>query len=135
MRRHRLLRRSPPPHPPNSPINLVLRELLPIGSDVNGRVANGWTLLWRAARDRELCKAWASLTVADNAGRTPLFAAAVMGHLEVVQWLAGNGGSVTQPANDGRTPLYIAALQGPSRSGAVAGRPRRIGHPAGQRQG
>ena len=30
-------------------------------------------------------------------------------HLEVVQWLAGNGGSVTQPANGGDTPLYPSA--------------------------
>ena len=44
--------------------------------------------------------------------RTPLFITARQGHVEVVQWLAGNGGSVTQPDNDGRTPLFIAAQQG-----------------------
>ena len=30
----------------------------------------------------------------------------------MVQWLAGNGGSVTQPDNDGVTPLRIAAQKG-----------------------
>ena len=30
----------------------------------------------------------------------------------MVQWLAGNGGSVTQPANDGGTPLSVAMHHG-----------------------
>ena len=57
----------------------------------------------------------ASLTLADNNGRSPLYAAAGYsggGYLEVVQWLAGNGGSVAQPADDGTTPLWTAAYNG-----------------------
>ena len=30
----------------------------------------------------------------------------------MVQWLAGNGGSVTQPTNAARTPLYVATQKG-----------------------
>ena len=37
------------------------------------------------------------------------FIAARAGRLEVVQWLARNGGSVNQPDNDGCTPVYVAA--------------------------
>ena len=58
----------------------------------------------------------ASVRLPDNGGRSPLFATAGYngggGHLEVVQWLAGNGGSVAQPNNNGATPLFIAAMQG-----------------------
>ena len=45
-------------------------------------------------------------------GQTPLCTAARYGHLEVVQWLAKNGGSVVQADNDGMTPLCIAAYNG-----------------------
>ena len=62
----------------------VLQELLPVGADINGRNAAGGSVLWYAA--------W-------------------QGELVVVQWLAGHGGSVTQPSNTGQTPLFIAAHQ------------------------
>ena len=38
--------------------------------------------------------------------------AVLHGHLEVVQWLAGNDGSVAQPDNNGATPLWSAAHEG-----------------------
>ena len=54
--------------------------------------------------------------LADNVGRSPLYAASDYdgggGHLEVVQWLASNGGSVAQPADNGATPLMAAANNG-----------------------
>ena len=54
----------------------------------------------------------ANVNLAANDGRSPLCAATYMSHLEVVQWLAGHGGSVTQPNNDGCPPLWIAAYKG-----------------------
>ena len=39
------------------------------------------------------------LTQPDNNETTPLFVAVYNGHLAVVQWLAGNGGSVSQQKN------------------------------------
>ena len=38
---------------------------------------------------------------------TPLMAAAHKSHLELVQWLTGNGGSVTEQTNDGEPPFWI----------------------------
>ena len=56
----------------------------------------------------------ASVTLPDNIGRSPLYAAAGYGggggHLKVVQWLADNGGSVDQPNNCGATPLWVVAI-------------------------
>jgi len=41
-----------------------------------------------------------------------VYVAAYNGHLAVVQWLAGHGGSVTEPCNSGHTPVAIGALRG-----------------------
>ena len=105
---------------------LVLRELLPVPCDVNGRVSRdhvrGPSALWLAAR-RGLLEvvvilhrlgASPTLAIPDNGGITPLGGAAASGCLAVVQWLAGHGGSVTQPTNDGNTPLYGAPGASPS---------------------
>ena len=102
---------------------LLLRELLPEGADVNQADEHGRTALWHAAHRGELAvtmclvdERGASTTIGDSGGRSPLHAAAgydgADGRLEVVQWLAGHGGSVTQPDNDGRTPLSVAAWKG-----------------------
>ena len=56
----------------------------------------------------------------DRYGDTPLLMAARNGCLEVVQWLARNGGSVTQStfssgaqrSYNGQTPLHAAACSG-----------------------
>ena len=101
----------------------VLRELLPAGADVDGRDADGRSALWHAALRGKLEvvvhlveQLGASPTLADGAGRTPLYAAAGFdgggGHLEVVRWLAGHGGSVTQPNGNGFTTVCIAACYG-----------------------
>lgn len=42
----------------------------------------------------------------------PLFGAAAEGRLEVVQWLASNGGSVHGQCDFGASPLYVAAHNG-----------------------
>ena len=101
----------------------VLRELLPEGADADGRDGDGRSALWHAAHRGELGvvihlaeQLGASPILPDKDGRSPLFAAAGYGggggHLEVVQWLAGNGGSLTQPNNTGFTPLWTAAQHG-----------------------
>ena len=101
----------------------VLRGLLPEGSDVDGQDGDGRAPLWHAAHRGELGvvvhlahQLGASVTLADGDGRSPLYAAAGYegggGHLKVVQWLAGNGGSVAQPNNNGVTPLSVAAQYG-----------------------
>ena len=97
----------------------VLRELLPVGADVDGRDGDGRSALWHAARRGELGvvvhleeELGASLMLADCRGRSPLYAAAACfggrGHLAVT----GHGGSVTQPAKRGDTPLWAAAYSG-----------------------
>ena len=101
----------------------ALRELIPVGADVDDQDADGRSALWHVSWRGELeavvhlvAELGASPTLADSGGRSPLYAAAGYigggGHLEVVQWLAGNGGSVTQPTNDGHTPIHGAAQQG-----------------------
>ena len=98
----------------------ALRELLPVGADVDGRDGDGRSALWQAARRGLLVvvvhlaeRLGALVTVADNFGRSPLYAAAGFagggGRLAVVQWLAGNGGSVAQPDIRGATPLFVAS--------------------------
>ena len=98
----------------------ALRELLPVGADVNGQDGEGQSALWRASRRGLLVvvvhlaeRLGALVTVADNFGRSPLYAAAGFagggGRLAVVQWLAGNGGSVAQPDIHGATPLFVAS--------------------------
>ena len=104
----------------------LLRRLLPEGAAVDGRDGDGRSPLWHAANKGDCGlvvhlaeQLGASVTLADGEGRSPLHAAAGDngasgggGHLAVVQWLAGHGGSVTQPANNGKTPLYVAAAEG-----------------------
>ena len=45
-------------------------------------------------------------------GTTPLFLAAQLGHLEVVQYLVQQGADKNKATNDGFTPLFSAALKG-----------------------
>ena len=66
----------------------VLRELLPVGADVNGRDGAGRTPLWHAAWRGELgvvLHSGASTTLADSGGSSPLYTAAGQGPLSLVQ--------------------------------------------------
>ena len=53
---------------------------------------------------------------------TPLIAAALEGHIEVVTLLADRGGDLEARITGGETALMLASRQGPSRSGSVPGR-------------
>ena len=96
-----------------------LLQLLPLGADFYGLDDECRSALWHAAWRGKLGlvihlvssapKLLEWVTLPDSYGRSPLYAAAGYpgggGHLAVVQWLAGHGGSVTQPNNKGTTPL------------------------------
>ena len=64
------------------------------------------------------CSGWpATADRLDDDGTTPLHAAAFNGHLEMVQWLAGNGGSATTHVRESQmTDIFLtdsrAALVG-----------------------
>lgn len=52
------------------------------------------------------------LNARDNKGATPLYAAAMNGHLETVVYLLSAGADPTIPDNEGVTPQGIAAKNG-----------------------
>jgi ankyrin repeat protein len=84
----------------------VIRALSPAGAAGNARDGDIWAE-WQATTTRG--KVWVMI---DNKGRTLLRYAAWHGHLGAVRWLAGHGGSATQPCNNGITPLFAAAVGG-----------------------
>jgi len=124
----------------------IIRDRFPVDGDVDGLDGDGRSALWHAAHRGELAVVvylaqhlGASVTLPDSAGRSPLYAAAGYasggGHLDVVRWLARNGGSVTQSRNNGATPLWAAAhschletLQWLASNGGSVARPTNDGH-------
>ena len=50
----------------------------------------------------------ANVDQADNEGHTPLIAASMNGHIEVVKLLIDNNATVNQANDKGYTPLYKA---------------------------
>ena len=62
----------------------------------------------------------AAVNQARTNGATPLYIAALKGHLPAVPLLLDRGAAVNQAKTDGATPLYIAAQEGPPPRGATA---------------
>jgi len=56
-----------------------------------------------------MLKSGVSPNIKDAHGFTPLYMAASMGNLEMVQWIAGYKADLNAPVNDGSTPLIGAA--------------------------
>ena len=56
-----------------------------------------------------LVNAGASLSIGDEAGRMPLYLAAMKGHIEVVKLLLDKGADISVASAGGRTPLNAAA--------------------------
>ena len=50
----------------------------------------------------------ADVNVRDGSGRTPLYLAASIDHLEIVKFLVSKGANVNAKDNDGQTPLFRA---------------------------
>ena len=46
-----------------------------------------------------------------NTGETPLYLAAMLGNLEIMQILIDHGADVNRHSSDGSFPLYVAARQ------------------------
>jgi len=92
--------------------------LLAAGADAEERdAATGYTALHVAALSPAdnaadlaalLVDAGAPLDSADDAGRTPLHAAARVGSVAVTRWLIANGADTKRVDHDGRTALELA---------------------------
>jgi ankyrin repeat protein len=48
----------------------------------------------------------------NNNGKTPVYIAALNGHVEAIRALAEKGAHVDTPDNNGKTPVFIAAEKG-----------------------
>ena len=78
-----------------------------------------WEVLFVAAEEGHLsivkylvkCS-YASIDSVDEHGMNCIHAAAMNGHLDVVQFLAQSGASIHLADNDGRSPIFVAAQRG-----------------------
>ncbi|KAK3360961.1 hypothetical protein B0T24DRAFT_120609 [Lasiosphaeria ovina] len=97
---------------------VVVRQLLDRGADVEAKDKSGWTPLLRAieygqeAIVRQLLDRGADVEAKDDWGQTPLSWAAGNGHETIVLRLLDLGADVEAKDNYGRTPLSWAAGNG-----------------------